>query len=116
MVNLLHLSKDKNYFIFLGTKIVGGKAHDKELGRQLVDNFVGQVGKNKIKILIMDKGFLDGAMITDFKNNYAIDTLIPLKKNMNAYLDAKGLERLADKPWEIADENTTCYMAKKITS
>ena len=35
---------------------------------------------------------------------------------MNAYLDAKGLERLKDKPWKKVDENTTCYMAKKITS
>lgn len=116
MVNLLHLSKDKNYFIFMGTRVVGGKAHDKELGRQLVDNFVAEVGKNKIKLLIMDRGFLDGAMIAYFKNEYGIDTLIPLKKNMDAYLDASGLERLESKPWKEVDKNTTCYMAKKITS
>jgi len=76
MVNLLHISKDKNYFIFLGTKIVGGRAHDKVLGKELVDNFVNEVGKNKIKILIMDRGFLDGAMIAYFKNEYGIDCLI----------------------------------------
>lgn len=116
MVNLLHLSKDKNYFIFMGTKVVGGKAHDKELGRQLVDNFVVEVGKNKIKILIMDRGFLDGAMMAYFKNEYGIDTLIPLKKNMDAYLDASGLARLDNKPWKEVDADTTCYMAKKITS
>jgi len=116
MVNLLHLSKDKNYFIFMGTRVVGGKAHDKELGRQLVDNFVAEVGKNKIKILIMDRGFLDGTMIAYFKNEYGIDCLIPLKKNMDAYLDASGLARLDDKPWKEVDEDTLCYMAKKITS
>ena len=116
MVNLLHLSKDKNYFIFMGTKVVGGKAHDKALGRQLVDNFVSEVGKGKIKILIMDRGFLDGTMIAYFKNEYGIDCLIPLKKNMAAYLDAAGLERLQSKPWVKVDKNTLCYMAKKITS
>ena len=116
MVNLLHVSKDKNYFIFMGTKVVGGRTHDKNLGRQLVDNFVNSVGEGKIKLLIADRGFLDGAMISDFKNNYSIDMLIPLKKNMNVYLDAKGLERLKDKPWEQVDENTTCYMAKRVTS
>ena len=100
MVNLLHLSKDKDYFIFLGTKVTGGKAHDKALGRQLIDNFVAEVGKGKIKILIMDRGFLDGEMIAYFKNEYSIDTLIPLKKNMNAYLDAASLERIESKPWE----------------
>jgi len=30
-------------------------------------------------------------MISTFKVKYGIDTLIPLKKNMDAYLDAKGL-------------------------
>jgi len=116
MINLLHISKEKDYFVFMGTKIVGGRAHDKNLGRELVDNFVGQVGKDKIKLLVMDRGFLDGTMISDFKNNYLIDSLIPLKKNMDACLDAKGLERLKDKPWEKVDENTTCYMAKRVTS
>lgn len=70
MVNLLHVSSGKNYFIFLGTKVVGGRAHDKVLGKELVDNFVAEVGKDKIKLLIMDRGFLDGTMISDFKNNY----------------------------------------------
>jgi hypothetical protein len=116
MVNLLHISRDKDYFVFMGTKITGGREHDKNLGKEIVDNFVAEVGKDKIKLLIADRGFLDGAMITDFKNNYGIDMLIPLKKNMNACLDAKGLERLADKPWEAVDENTTCYMAKRVTS
>jgi len=40
MVNLLHFSKDKNYFIFLGTRVAGGKTHDMALGKELVDNFV----------------------------------------------------------------------------
>ncbi|MEI7615605.1 MAG: transposase [Actinomycetota bacterium] len=116
MINLLHISSGKDYFVFMGTKIVGGRAHDKNLGRELVDNFVSSVGKDKIKLLVMDRGFLDGTMITDFKNNYLIDSLIPLKKNMDAYLDAKGLERLNSKPWKKVDADTTCYMAKKVTS
>jgi len=45
MVNLLHLSKDKNYFIFMGTKITGGRIHDKVLGKEIVDNFVSEVTK-----------------------------------------------------------------------
>jgi len=116
MVNLLHISSGKDYFVFMGTKVVGGREHDKNLGKELVDNFAEQVGEGKIKLLIADRGFLDGAMIADFKNNYSIDCLIPLKKNMNAHHDAKGLERLESKPWERVDENTTCYMAKRVTS
>lgn len=55
-------------------------------------------------------------MISTFKIKHSIDTLIPLKKNMDADLDAKGLSRLKDRPWKKVDETTSCYMAKKIKS
>ena len=74
------------------------------------------MGKGKIKKLIADRAFLDGPMISCFKTKYGIDMLIPLKKNMDAFKDAKGLARLKDKPWKDVDENTSCYMAKKIRS
>lgn len=45
MSNLLHLSKDKDYFTFFGTKIAGGRTHDKVFGKKLVDNFIDKVGK-----------------------------------------------------------------------
>ena len=116
MVNLLHISEAKDYFIFLGTKVAGGRAHDKPMGEKLVDDFVANMGKGKIKTLIADRGFLDGEMISCFKDKYGIDMLIPLKKNMDAYLDAKGLLKLEDKPWQDVDKTTSCYMAKKIRS
>jgi hypothetical protein len=116
MVNLLHISKDKDYFIFCANKVVGGKSHDKPVGEKLVDEYVANVGKGKIKLLIMDRAFLDAAMISRFKSDYGIDTLIPLKKNMDAASDAKGLLRLEAAPWKKVDDNTYCYMAKKIRS
>jgi hypothetical protein len=116
MVNLLHISEAKDYFIFLGTKVAGGRVHDKLLGEKLVDDFVANIGKGKIKKLIADRGFLDGLMISCFKTKYGIDMLIPLKKNMDAYLDAKGLARLESKPWQDVDKTTSCYVAKKIKS
>ena len=116
MVNLLHISKDKDYFIFCANSIVGGKAHDKPVGEKLVDEYVANVGKDKIKLLIMDRAFLDAAMISRFKTDYGIDTLIPLKKNMDAAADAKGLSRLSNVSWKKVDEATYCYMAKKIRS
>ena len=72
--------------------------------------------KGKIKLLILDRGFLDAKMVASFKNDFGIDTLIPLKKNMAAHLDAAGLSRLNDKPWKKVDKHTSCYLAKRITS
>ena len=116
MVNLLHISRDKDYFIFCANRIVGGKSHDKPVGEALVDEYVNNVGKGKIKLLIMDRAFLSAAMISRFKAGYGIDTIIPLKKNMDAAADAKGLLRLEAAPWKKVDDNTYCYMAKKIRS
>jgi hypothetical protein len=59
MVNLPHISKDSNYFVFMGTKITEGREHDKNLGKELVDNFVKNAGEGKIKLLIADRGFLE---------------------------------------------------------
>jgi len=116
MVNLLHISEARDYFIFLGTKVEGGRASDKSMGEKLVDGFVANMGKTKIKTLIADRAFLDGEMISTFKTKYGIDILIPLKKNMDAFKDAKGLLKLEDKPWKDVDKTTSCYMAKKIRS
>lgn len=116
MVNLLHISKEKDYFVFAANKVVGGKSHDKPVGEALVDEYVASVGKGKIKLLICDRAFLDAAMISKFKEDYGIDTLMPLKKNMDAASDAKGLSRLKSAPWKKVDEATYCYMAKKIRS
>jgi hypothetical protein len=42
--------------------------------------------------------------------------LVPLKKNMHASLDAKGLARLKDVRWHKVDASTECMMVKKIAS
>jgi len=116
MLNLLHLSKDKDFFVFAANRTVGSKSHDKPVGEALIDEYVASVGKGKIKLLIYDRAFLDAAMISRFKTDYSIDTLIHLKKNMDAASDAKGLLKLSGAPWKKVDEATYCYMAKKITS
>jgi len=100
MLNLLHISKEKDYFVFCANRVVGSKSHDEPVGEALVDEYVKSVGKDKVKLLILDRAFLDVAMISRFKEGYGIDTLMPLKKNMDAASDAKGLSRLSSAPGE----------------
>jgi len=57
-----------------------------------------------IKLLIVDREYIDGAMITRFKKKYGIDILIPLRKNMDAFLDALGLARLSEARWSLYKE------------
>jgi len=78
-------------------------------GEELVDQFVSRIGKGVIKLLIMDKEFIDGAMISRFKKGHGIDCLVPLKSNMHALLDALGIAKIEELKWllyeEVKDEN-----------
>lgn len=52
-----------------------------------MDGFVKAVSGGWMKVLIVDRGLIDGANIARLKTAYQIDTVVPLKKNMDAYQD-----------------------------
>ena len=54
-----------------------------------------------MKVLIVDRGFIDGAQMGRLKQHYRIDTIVPLRTNMDVYADAIGLTRLRDFAWEV---------------
>jgi len=106
---LLHHSRPDDYFLFAGGHLGPGDESGLKRGEELVDQFVSEVGKGVIKLLIMDKEYIDGAMITRFKKEYGIDCLVPLKSNMHALLDALGISRIEKVNWrkyeEVKDES-----------
>jgi len=53
-----------------------------------------------MKVLVVDRGLIDGANMARLKTSHHIDTVVPLRKNMNAYQDMMGLTRLKDFVWE----------------
>lgn len=105
---LLHYSRQDDYFMFAGGHLGRGDESGLKRGEELVDHFVSQVGKGVIKLLIMDREFIDGTMIARFKKVHGIDCLVPLKSNMHALIDALGISRLEDVKWvvnrEVKDE------------
>ncbi len=101
---LLHYSRQDDYFLFAGGHLGPGDESGLKRGEALVDQFVSEIGKGVIKLLIMDKEFIDGGMITRFKKTHGIDCLVPLKSNMHALLDALGISRLETVNWVKYDE------------
>jgi hypothetical protein len=99
MVTLLHTNRSRDFFLFAGLKVVPGKKHECPLFYQLVEEFVQGVGKGVIKLLILDRGFLDGKAISRCKSDLGIDVLIPIRRNMDIYEDAKILFQQSDVPW-----------------
>jgi len=88
-VSLLHLRGGG--YVYAALALVPGNAHECPVLYQLVEQFVKQVGPGVIKRLILDRGFVDGKNITRCKQEWGIDVLLPMKRNMDIWEDAWAL-------------------------
>lgn len=96
LVSLVHVRGDS--YVYAGLAVAPGNAHEDPLLYQLVADFVQAVGKGVMKLLILDRGFIDGEQITRCKKEWDIDVLIPMKKKMDIWADAWALGQKA--PWQ----------------
>ncbi len=99
MVTLLHTNPRLDFFLFVAVKVVAGNEHECPVLYALVEHFVQTVGKGVMKRLILDRGFLDGKAISRCKNEYGIDILIPIRRNMDVYADAMALFADSEVKW-----------------
>jgi hypothetical protein len=93
-VSLLHLRGQAH--VYAGAALLPGNEHEVGPLFQLVENFVGKVGRGVIKWLLLDRGFIDGEQISRCKEQWGIDVIIPVKKNMDLWTDA----------WALAERET----------
>src|SRR6266852_3807281 len=100
VVSLIHVNRSLDLFLTVAARVVPGNQHECPILYALVDGFVKAVDRGRMKVLMLDRGLIDGANIGRLKSAHHIDTIIPLKKNMDAYQDAIGLTRLKDFQWE----------------
>jgi hypothetical protein len=107
MVTLLHTNADQDFYCFVAVKVVPGNDHECPILYELVEQFVKTVGKGVLKRLILDRGFLDGEAIATCKNEYGIDILIPIRRNMDIYEDAMALFALPEVDWVVCQEAET---------
>lgn len=91
MVLLLHTNPDCDFFMAAAVRVIPGNQHESPVFYEILNNFISSVGTGVVKRLILDRGFIDGEKISYFKKEHGIDTLIPLRKNMDVYQDAVGL-------------------------
>ena len=106
LTSLLHAGYLEDYFIYAAAHVGPGLESGLLEGEKLIDGFVEKLGRGTIKILIMDKGFIDGEMIERFKREHKIDVIIPLRSNMDACTDAIGLAHRVDHRWQTYRELT----------
>lgn len=89
MVSLIHVRGD--CYVYAAVALVPGNRNECPVLYELVEKFVQSVGTGVIKLLILDRGFIDGKNVTRCKKEFGIDVLIPMKKKMDIWEDAWAL-------------------------
>jgi hypothetical protein len=100
LVSLIHVNRKLDFFLVVAARVVSGRRHECPILYELVEEVVRAVDKGFIKVLIVDRGLIDGERMGHLKQKLAIDTIVPLRCNMDLYADAIGLTRLRGFPWQ----------------
>jgi hypothetical protein len=115
-VTLLHTNREKGYHLYCGMRVFNGKESENPKLRPLVEDLVTSVGKTRVKWLVFDRGFIDGETTAYLKKKYAIDSVFPLKSNMDVYEDARGLASTVDPVvWHPPEKAEPAYEGKPET-
>lgn len=100
-VSLLHTNRAQTCFLYAGQRVLWEAESESPPLDSLVDEAVRAMGTKRMKILIHDKGFINGRRTGRFKQDYGIDSVFPLKHGMLDWEDAKRLADLDDRAWSV---------------
>jgi hypothetical protein len=67
--------------------------HDTNFSLDLLHQAMANVGQGVIKVLVLDRGFLDGETLWTIKHRYGVDFVIPSKDDMRATAEARAFRR-----------------------
>jgi hypothetical protein len=97
-VTLSHITPERDYSLRCGTTVLPGKAAECPAVGPLAERFVGAVGRGVMKLLLYDRGLIDGATVGRLKA-LGVDSLFPLKHGMDLWTDAAALAAADPAPW-----------------
>lgn len=84
-------------------RFVSDRTADVVAGRALLKAAVQALGKGTIRLLLPDRGFLDGKWMGQLKRDHGIDTVIGVREDMDIFTDVLGLAELHQHEWESAE-------------
>ncbi len=79
--------------LVVAAKVVPINEHESKFSLLLVRQAVEKLGEGVIRVLLMDRGFLDGRDLWVLKAEMGIDFVVPSKDKMRVTEDARGLAR-----------------------
>jgi Transposase DDE domain len=98
-VLLLHCDAAADRFVVAGVRVLREKESEATALWPLLNTFLEAVGSGVMKVLLVDRGFINGAEIGRLKQDHGIDTVIPIRSDMNLQEDVRGLMKLPTS-WE----------------
>jgi hypothetical protein len=98
-VLLLHADAVGERFVVVGLRVLRDNEAEATAFWPLLDTFLATVGPGVMKVLLLDRGFLNGPQMGRLKRDHAIDTVIPIRSDMDVLEDVRGLMKFST-PWE----------------
>jgi len=83
----------KGQLIAEAARLIPINEHEITVSEELVDEILEERGEGAIKLLLLDRGFLDGERLKKWRDR-GIHVIVPLKENMQILQDMKGLEKI----------------------
>lgn len=83
--------------IVVAAKLVQIQESEKSYALELLKTAIENIGAGKIKLLLMDRGYIDGLTLWKIKHGFGIDFIIPARNDMAVTKDARGLIDVIDK-------------------
>lgn len=102
LTTLLHVSPEQTMFHVAGYEFGAGNEDELIQAKRLIPAFC-KAHPGLIKELILDRGYINGEWISELKQDYHIDTLIPLRDSMGNYQDAIAIAKFKNN-WQIIDQ------------
>ena len=97
-VLLLHCDAAGERFVVTGIRVLRKGESEQTALWPLVDTFLARL-PNVMKVLLLDRGFINGPQMGRLKKDHGIDTVIPIRGNMDILEDVRGLTKL-ETQWE----------------
>lgn len=81
--------------LVVAAKVVPIQEHESQHTRALVRQAIANLGPGVLRVLLIDRGFLDGQDLWVLKHDWGIDFVVPAKDTMRVTADARALCRRA---------------------
>ncbi len=99
--------------LVVAAKVVPIQQHEARFTLELARQAIANLGPGVLRVLLIDRGFLDGLDLWTLKHELGIDFVIPAKADLRVTADARGLCRRLDPAVGILEQ--TRAGTKKVT-